>query len=153
MKKINLMSFVAIGMFVFALNSCSGESTTADAGEKSEVSTTEVMTTEMLIEEANKIGAEAFEKKYAKDSEIELSGEPKFPATWDDKIAVKFGPDMNSLPITADFMFSDNGGSADATKEKIQNGETVHFKGKLGFSFFDDKGKLKSLSISDCKVL
>ena len=152
MKTIKLMSFVAMGMFVFALNSCSGEKTNADSGEGDEV-VAEVMTTEMLIEEANKIGKEAFEKKYAKDSEIELSGEPKFPATWDDKIAVKFGPDASSLPITADFMFPDNGGSADATKEKIQSGETVHFKGKLGFSFFDDKGKLTGLTISNCKVL
>ena len=152
MKTIKLLSFVVMGMFVFALNSCSGDKTTTEAGVEEEAKA-EVMTTEMLIDEANKIGKEAFEKKYAQDSEIELSGEPKFPATWDDKIAVKFGPDMNSLPITADFMFTDNGGSADATKNKIQDGETVHFKGKLGFSFFDDKGKLSGLTISNCKVL
>ena len=151
MKKIKLMAFVAMSMFAFVLSSCSGEKTNADAGE--EVAAAEVMTTEMLIEEANKMGAEAFEKKYVKDSEIELSGEPKFPATWDDKIAVKFGADASYLPITADFMFTDNGGSADATKDKIQSGETVHFKGKLGFSFFDDKGKLTGLTISNCKVL
>ena len=151
MKKIKLMSFLAMGMVVFALNSCSGGKTDAAAGEKEEVA--EVMTTEMLIEEANKLGAEAFEKKYAKDSEIELSGEAKFPATWDDKIAVKFGPDASNLPLTADFMFTDNGGSAEATKAKIKMGEIVHFKGKLGFSFFDDKGKLTGLTITDCKVL
>ena len=150
MKTIKLMSFVAMGMLVFTFNSCSGEKTNADTAENGDKA---VMTTEMLIEEANKIGKEAFEKKYVRDSEIELSGEPKFPATWDDKIAVKFGPDANSLPITADFMFPDNGGSAEATKNKIQSGETVHFKGKLGYSFFDQKGKLESLSITNCKVL
>lgn len=153
MKQIKLMSFVAMGLFVFALNSCSGDNTDAAAGETEEVAAADVMTTESLIEEANKIGKDAFEKKYAADTEIELSGEAKFPATWDDKIAVKFGPDANNLPLSADFMFSDNGGSADATKAKIKMGETVHFKGKIGMSFFDDKGKLKSLSLKDCKVL
>jgi hypothetical protein len=117
-----------MGLFVFALNSCSGDNTDAATGEKEEVAAADVMTTEMLIEEANKIGKEAFEKKYAPDSEIELSGEAKFPATWDDKIAVKFGPDANNLPLSADFMFTDNGGSAEATKEKIKMDETVHFK-------------------------
>ena len=153
MKQTKLMLFVAMGMFVFALNSCSGEKTDAAAGEKEEVAAADVMTTEMLIEEANKIGKEAFEKKYAQDSEIELSGEAKFPATWDDKIAVKFGPDASNLPLSADFMFTDNGGSAEATKDKIKMGETLHFKGKLSFSFFDDKGKLTSLTLTDCKVL
>ena len=152
MKKIKLLSLVAMGLIVFALNSCSGEQTNAATGEEGEAATEEVMTTEMLIEEANKIGSEAFEKKYAQDSEIELSGEAKFPATWDDKIAVKFGPETNYLPLSADFMFTDNGGSAEATKSKIKSGETIHFKGKLGFSFFDN-GKLKSLSITNCKVL
>ncbi len=150
MKKIKLMSIVAISTFVFALNSCSGEKT--NAAEGGEVAS-EVLTTEMLIEEANKIGPEAFEKKYAKDSEIELSGEARFPATWDDKVAVKFGSGMNDLPLTADFMFVDNGGSEEATKAKIKSGEILHFKGKLGFSFFNDKGKLTGLSISECKVL
>lgn len=150
---MKLIAFVAMGMFAFVLNSCSGESTDAKAGEEGEAAAAEVMTTEAFIEEANKMGSEAFEKKYAKDSEIELSGTAQFPATWDDKIAVKFGPETNNLPITADFMFKDNGGSAETTKSKIKMGETLHFKGKLGYSFFDDKGKLKSLSISDCKVL
>ncbi|WP_300665402.1 hypothetical protein [Fluviicola sp.] len=153
MKKIKLLPFVAMGMFVFALNSCSGEKTDSAPGEEGAAASAEVMTTEMLIEEANKIGAKAFEKKYAKDSEIELSGEAKFPATWEDKISVKFGPSSNDLPLTADFMFTDNGGSAEATKDKIKFGETLHFKGKLGYSFFDDKGKLKNLSVSNCKVL
>jgi len=37
MKKIKLMSFLAMGMVVFALNSCSGGKTDAAAGEKEEV--------------------------------------------------------------------------------------------------------------------
>ncbi|WP_343634018.1 hypothetical protein [Fluviicola sp.] len=151
MKTIKLMSFVAMALFAFTLNGCSDEKTDTATGEKGEAS--EVMTTEMFIEEANKMGAEAFEKKYPTDSEIELSGESQFPATWDDKIAVKFGPETNYLPLTAEFMFTDNGGSAEATKEKTGFGETVHFKGKLGVSFFDEKGKLNSLTISNCKVL
>lgn len=153
MKKIKFMSFVAMGLFVFALNACSGEKTDAATGEKEEVAETEIMTTEKLIDEANKIGPEAFGKKYAQDSEMELSGEAKFPATWDDKISVKFGPATDDLPISADFMFADNGGSKEATKAKIKFGEILHFKGKLVYTFFDDKGKLKNLSFTNCKVL
>ena len=67
-----------------------------------------------------KCGKEAIEKKYGQGSEIELSGEAKFPATWDDKIAVKFGPDASNLPLSADFMFTDNGGSAEAAKRKLK---------------------------------
>ncbi len=148
MRKSNLLPVFLIGFILFSLTSCSSEAT----GEEGK-SDAEVLTTDMLIEEANKIGKDEFEKKYPQDSEIEIQGEARFPATWDDKIAVKFGSGMNDLPITADFMFTDNGGTKESTDDQITSGEILHFKGKVGMTFFDEKGKLSRLSISDCKVL
>jgi len=144
MRKINLLPILLLCVLFYTLNSCSNEANVSDS---------EVLTTEMLIAEANELGQEGFEKKYPKDSEIELQGEARFPATWDDKIAVKFGPSMNDLPITADFMFTDNGGTKEATDDQITSGENLHFKGKVGSTFFDAKGKFSRLNITDCKAL
>lgn len=148
MRKIKFLPILLLSFISLTLNSCSGDS--ENGGESGE---SDVLTTESLIDEANEIGKEAFEKKYPQDSEIELKGEARFPATWDDKIAVKFGPSMNDLPITADFMFTDNGGTKEATDDQITSGEILHFKGKVGSTFFDEKGKLSRLSISACKAL
>lgn len=151
MKILKFVSVLLIAGFTLVNSSCSGSGKSGE--ENTEKSSEEVLTTAGLIDEAGKIGKDAFEKKYPRDSEIELEGEAKFPATWDDKIAVKFGPDMNNLPITADFMFVANGGSKQATDDKITSGENLHFKGKIGMTFFDDKGKLSNLTLLDCKVL
>ena len=95
------------------------------------------MTTEEFIADANKLGAEAFAKKYPQDSEITLEGQVRAPATWDDKVAAKFGTGLNDLPLTANFMFDANGGK-DQTKEKVKGGEIVRFTGKVGMPFFMD---------------
>lgn len=148
MKNSKLLSLTTVlGILIFSIVSCSGGAETEDSK-----TTDSGFTTEMLINEANDIGEEAFIEKYPPDSEIELSGEARFPATWDDKIAVKFGPDMNNLPITADFMFTDNGGTKESTDDKITSGEILHFKGKIGMVFFSEDGKLSRLSLSSCKV-
>ena len=129
-----------------ALVSCGGEA--ADEVNGGQEGEDVVMTTQEFIDEANKMGAEEFEKKYPRDSEITLEGEVRVPATWQDKVAAKFGTGMNDLPLTADFMFEANGGK-DATKEKVKIGTVVRFTGKVGFSFYKDD-KLSRCSFSDC---
>ena len=145
MKTVRIKPFFLFLGLSIALISCG-----SDAAEGSEGEATEdgVMTTQEFIAEANKLGAEEFEKKYPRDSEITLEGEVRVPATWQDKVAAKFGTGMNDLPLTADFMFEANGGK-DATKKKVSIGTVVRFTGKVGFSFYKDD-KLSRCSFADC---
>ena len=148
MKTLKFKPFLLFVGLSFALISCGGETANGEGGEGDEAAEA-VMTTEEFIAEANELGPEEFEKKYPRDSEITLEGEVRAPATWDDKIAAKFGTGLNDLPLTADFMFADNGGSKESTKEKVKGGEIVRFTGKVGGSFFMD-GKFKRCSFTDC---
>lgn len=139
-------------IFLFAglsivLASCGGEAAEgAEGGQEGE--DVAVMTTEEFIAEANKLGAEEFAKKYPQDSEITLEGKVMAPATWQDKVAAKFGTGLSDLPLTANFMFDANGGK-DQTKEKVKGGEIVRFTGKVGMPFFMDD-QFKRVDFSDC---
>lgn len=127
--------------------SCDSESQDGAAeGETQEENA--VMTTEEFIAEAQKLGADAFNEKYPMDAEITLEGQVRAPATWQDKVAAKFGTGLNDLPLTADFMFDANGGK-DATKSKVKGGETIQFTGKIGGAFFMDD-EFKRCSFKDC---
>lgn len=138
--------FLFIGLSI-ALVSCGGEATDeAEGGQEGE--DVAIMTTEEFIAEANELGADAFNEKYPRDSEITLEGQVRAPATWADKVAAKFGTGLNDLPLTADFMFEANGGK-DETKAKVKGGEVVRFTGKVGGSFFMDD-KFKRCSFTDC---
>ena len=137
--------FLFVGLSA-ALVSCGGESAEGTDGEGNAEDA--VMTTEEFIADANKLGAEAFAKKYPQDSEITLEGQVRAPATWDDKVAAKFGTGLNDLPLTANFMFDANGGK-DQTKEKVKGGEIVRFTGKVGMPFFMDD-QFKRVDFSDC---
>ena len=145
MKTLKFKPFLLFVGISFALMSCGGEATEGGEEGGSEES---VMTTEEFIAEANELGKEAFDEKYPSDSEITLEGEVRAPATWDDKVAAKFGTGLNDLPLTADFMFDANGGK-DATKDKVKGGEVVRFTGKVVGSFFDGD-TFKRCSFSDC---
>lgn len=136
--------FLGIGLF---LSSCGGDPATEEGTEEEEA----VMTTDEFIAEANKLGYDEFTKKYPKDSEITLEGEVRAPATWDDKIDAKFGSGLNDLPVTATFMFADNGGSKESTKEKVKAGAVIVFTGKIDGSFFMDD-KLSRVGILGCKA-
>ena len=147
MRKFKFIPFCLFLGLSIVLVSCGGDATDeANGGQEGE--DVAVMTTEEFIAEANKLGKEEFEKKYPRDSEIELQGEVRVPATWDDKVAAKFGTGMNDLPLTADFMFEANGGK-DATKKKVEIGKNLVFTGKVGFFFYKDD-KLSRCSFSDC---
>ena len=148
MKIIKVFYFALFMSSSFVFVSCSGGTATKDVKD----SNINVMTTELLIKEANELGEAKFKIKYPAEKEIELNGEARFPATWEDKIAVKFGPDLNNLPIIAEFLFTENGGSKQATDDQITSGKMLHFKGKVGLTFFDDEGKLSRLSLMKCVV-
>ncbi len=148
MKKFK--SFFLFTGLSLALVACGGE--TSEGGEGGEnAAEGGIMTTEEFIAEANELGADAFKEKYPMDAEITLQGQVRAPATWQDKVAAKFGTGLNDLPLTADFMFEANGGK-DQTKEKVKGGENVKFKGKVYLIFFDGD-KLKSATFSDCIAL
>ena len=147
-----MKKFTSIFLFMgisLALVSCGGETAEGTNGESAGEDS--VMTTEEFIAEANELGADAFKEKYPMDAEITLQGQVRAPATWQDKVAAKFGTGLNDLPLTADFMFDANGGK-DQTKEKVKGGENVKFKGKVYLIFFDGD-KLKSATFSDCVAL
>lgn len=144
MKKLHSI-FLFTGALFLAV-ACSSDSEGTDGIGGAEDS---VMTTDVLISEANELGEDAFKEKYPMDSEIELKGEVRAPATWNDKVSAKFGSGLNDLPITADFMFEANGGMKESTKEKVKIGEEVQFKGTVSSIFFKD-GKLNRLGIKDC---
>lgn len=137
--------FFFVGLSI-ALVSCGGEA--AEGTEEEGTAEEAVMTTEEFIADALKLGAEEFKKKYPQDSEITLEGQVRAPATWDDKVAAKFGTGLNDLPLTANFMFDANGGK-DQTKEKVKGGEVVRFIGKVGMPFFMDD-QFKRVDFSDC---
>jgi len=127
--------------------SCDSESKDGAAGGDAQEENA-VMTTEEFIAEAQELGSDAFNEKYPMDAEITLEGQVRAPATWQDKVAAKFGTGLNDLPLTADFMFDANGGK-DATKAKVKGGETIQFTGKVGGAFFMDK-EFKRCSFKDC---
>lgn len=139
------VAFLFLGLGLF-LSAC-GSDATPEEGEAEEA----VMTTDEFIADANKLGYDEFMKKYPNDSEITLEGEVRAPATWDDKIDAKFGSSLNDLPISATFMFADNGGSKESTKEKVKGGTVIRFTGKIDGTFFMD-GKLSRVGIMGCKA-
>lgn len=147
MKK-QIAAFLFLGA-LFVLPSCGGGETAE--GEEENKTEEKVMTTDEFIAEANKLGYEKFSEKYPNGSEITLEGEVRAPATWDDKIDAKFGSSLNDLPVTASFLFADNGGSKESTKEKVKGGEVLRFTGKVGGSFFMDN-KLSRVSLTECKA-
>ena len=144
MKKLHSIFLFAGALFLTVACSSDSEGTDGIVGAEDSV-----MTTDSLISEANELGEDAFKEKYPMDSEIELRGGVRAPATWNDKVAAKFGSGLNDLPITADFMFKANGGTKESTKEKVKIGEEVHFKGTVSSIFFK-YGKLNRLGIKDC---
>lgn len=150
MKTMKKLPVFMVMSMMFLLASCGGEATEGGAEGGDEAT---VMTTDEFIAEAEELGKEEFEKKYPKDSEIELKGKVVTLAVWGDKVNAKFGTGLTDCPIKSDFMFADNGGDKDSTKEKVKTGEEVHFKGKISFSFFKDDGKLKYVDIKECVAL
>lgn len=148
MKLLKFGTLLFIAGAMLTMVSC-GEGTAESHEGTEETQETSVMTTEEFIAEANKLGRDEFEIKYPDGAEIELEGQVRAPATWNDKIAAKFGTGLNDLPLTADFMFSDNGGTKESTKEKVKGGETVRFKGTKNGSFFMNE-KLNRCTFSDC---
>lgn len=143
MTKIGLSAFVVLAMMLFS-SACTGEATPEEA-----VTEEAAMTTDAFIAEANALGYDEFSKKYPTGTVLTLEGEIFAPATWDDKIDAKFGSSLNDLPLTATFMFADNGGSQASTKEKIQAGKTLVFTGKLSGSFYMNN-TLSRLSLDSC---
>lgn len=142
-KIMPLILFIGLGMIMF---SCSGDAT-AEGETDSEGEA--VMTTEEFIAEANSLGYDEFTKKYPNGTEVTLQGEVRAPATWDDKIDAKFGTGLNDLPMTAVFMFADNGGSKESTKEKVGAGKTIVFTGQVNGSFYMND-KLSRVTIDKC---
>lgn len=142
LKSISIFSFIALAVL---LSACGAES----SGENSEEVEETVMTTEAFIADAKTLSYEEFEKKYPRESEITLEGEVRAPATWDDKIVAKFGTGLNDLPLSADFMFADNGGSLESTKEKVKGGELVRFTGTIDGSFYSD-ANFQRCSFKNC---
>jgi len=136
--------FLGLGLFVSACGSDAASDEEVEAEE-------EVMTTDEFIAEANKLGYDEFTKKYPRDTEITLEGKVFAPATWDDKIDVKFGSSLNDLPVSASFMFADNGGSKESTKEKVKAGSVIRFTGKVDGCFFMNE-KLSRVGILGCKA-
>lgn len=140
------VAFLFLGMGLF-LSACGSDAASEEEAEAEEA----VMTTDEFIAEANKLGYDEFTKKYPRDSEITLEGEVRAPATWDDKIDAKFGSGLNDLPVIATFMFADNGGSKESTKEKVKAGAVIRFTGKVDGCFFMDD-KLSRIGILGCKA-
>lgn len=148
MKPIVLVLAVGLSMFMVSCQS------STEGGPDSEITASDgILTTDAFVKEANELGKDEFEKKYPKDSEIELEGKIVTVAVWQDKVNAKFGTGLNDLPVKCDFMFSDNGGSKESTREKVKIGETIRFKGKISFSFFQEDGKLKYCNLVDCVAL
>jgi ABC-type glycerol-3-phosphate transport system substrate-binding protein len=145
MRKFIKPASLFLGMGLFLL-SCSGEATA-----EGEAPAEDVMTTEAFIEGANKLGYDEFTKKYPNGTEVTLQGEVRAPATWDDKIDAKFGSGLNDLPLTATFMFADNGGTKESTKEKVGAGKTIVFTGKVNGSFYMND-KLNRVTFDACVV-
>ncbi len=132
------------GLSFALLTGCSGGTTDAEGdGGEAEAA---VMTTDEFIKEANELGYDKFMEKYPMNTEITLKGEVRAPATWDDKVVAKFGTGLNDLPLSADFMFADNGGTKESTKEKVAVGQEIVFTGKMDGCFFMDE-KLNRCSL------
>lgn len=135
-----------VGFSFALLTACNSET---NGGEGENAAEDQVMTTDEFIKEANDLGSEKFMEKYPNDTEITLKGEVRAPATWDDKVAAKFGTGLNDLPLTADFMFTDNGGTKESTKEKVTVGAEIVFTGKMDGCFFTDN-KLNRCTLKEC---
>ena len=152
MKKMRFLPVLMTLVLAFTFTSCGGDAADGDDVSGDDAAN-QTMTTDAFIAEANELGKEAFEEKYPKDSEIELQGKIVTAAVWGDKVNAKFGTGLMDCPVKADFMFVDNGGDKESTREKVKIGNEVHFKGTISFSFFKEDGKLKYVELKDCTTL